>query len=271
MTAPHAAAAAGAPLLDAVTAVAEEIADLLRTRPDGAGRRIPGAEWSVGEAAAHLAVANELMADAADGRERRYGDGTPGSLAEANARSLAAFTERDTAVLAQAITGHARDFVRAAARRPATAPVVTPLGPMDLGTLGCYLLTHMLAHGYDIARALGRPYRLDRARVELCMPFLLAGMPLVIDPSAAAGHHGCYAIRLRGGSRFAVTIADGAATVTTEPSRRPDCTISIEPVAFFLLALGRTGLLSVMARGKVLSWGRRPWRAPGFPMLFKAP
>ncbi|WP_377268025.1 maleylpyruvate isomerase family mycothiol-dependent enzyme [Peterkaempfera sp. SMS 1(5)a] len=271
MTAPHAAAAVGAPLLDAATAVAEEIADLLRTCPDGTTRLIPGAEWTVSEAAAHLAVANELMADIADGRERPYGDGTPGSLAEANARSLADYTERDTAVLAEATAGHARDFARAAARRPATEPVVSPLGPMDLGTLSCYLLAHMLAHGYDIARALGRPHMVDRDRVELSMPFLLAGMPMVIDPSAAAGHHGCYAMRLRGGSRFAVTITDGTAVVTAEPPRRPDCTILIEPVAFFLLALGRVGLQSVMLRGKVLSWGRKPWLAPAFPALFKAP
>lgn len=268
--APRPAPALGAPIRHALTDVAEEIARLLRECRD-ATVRIPGAQWTVGEAAAHLALANELMADLADGRERPYGDGTASSLADANARSLADFTERDPAVLAGLVTGHTEAFVRAASGRPADEPLLSPLGPMDLGTLGCYLLTHMLGHGYDIARALGRPHMVDRDRVELSLPFLLTAMPRVVDARTAAGHGGCYAIRLRGGSRFAVTFTDGAAAVTEAPPRRPDCTIWIEPVAFLLLALGRLSPQAVMARGQVLSWGRRPWRAPAFPTLFTAP
>ncbi|WP_327674429.1 hypothetical protein [Kitasatospora sp. NBC_00458] len=42
-------------------------------------------------------------------------------------------------------------------------------------------------------------------------------------------------------------------------------------MTFLLLALGRRGPLSALARGKVFAWGRRPWLAPGFPLLFKAP
>ncbi|MFD0351495.1 hypothetical protein ACFQ0M_46445 [Kitasatospora aburaviensis] len=67
--------AARTALFEAVTAVGDEAVALL------AGCRgdtpIPGAEWTVAEAAAHLAMANELMADLATGEERPYGDGTP--------------------------------------------------------------------------------------------------------------------------------------------------------------------------------------------------
>lgn len=258
------------PLADAIGTVADRIAGLLRSCAD-ASVPIPGAEWTVAEAAAHLALANELMAGLAAGRDLPYGDGTPGSLAAANAASLAAFPERDPAVLADAVVRYAEAFTEAAAGRPADRQVVSPLGPMDLATLGSYLLTHMMGHGYDMAVALRRPHMVDAHTVALAMPFLQWGMPRVVDARAAAGHGGCYLLRVRGGARFAVTFTDGTAQVAAEPPRRPDCTILTEPVTFFLIALGRCNPTAAIARGKVLAWGRKPWLAPGFAGLFTAP
>lgn len=232
---------------------------------------IPGAEWTVGESAAHLVLANELMAALAAGNEQEYGDGTPGGLAAANAASLSSFPERDPAVLAGGIVRYARDFTEAARLRSADTPTVTPLGPMDLQTLGSYLLTHMLGHGYDIAAALGRPHIIDRDRVDLAMPFLITAMPRVVDARAAAGHRACYELRVRGLARLTVTFTNGTVAVHTEPSRRPDCVVMIEPITFFLLALGRRSAIGAIVRGKVLAWGRKPWLAPGFPALFSAP
>jgi uncharacterized protein (TIGR03083 family) len=232
---------------------------------------IPGAEWTVGESAAHLVVANKLMAALAAGHEQAYGDGTPSGLAAANAASLASFPERDTSVLANGIVQHARAFTEAAGLRSADTPTVTPLGPMDLGTLGAYLLAHMLGHGYDIAAALGRPHMIDRDRVDLAMPFLITAMPRVVDAGAAAGRSDCYELRVRGLSRLTVTFTNGAVAVHAEPPRRPDCTIMIDPITFFLIALGRRSATGAIARGKVLAWGRKPWLAPGFPALFTAP
>ena len=257
-------------LLEQTVAVAEDIARILRPCADP-GLRIPGALWTVGEGAAHLALANELMADLAAGSERRYGDGTPGSLAAANEESLADYPERDPAVLAEEVVRHARAFADAAASRSADVPVLTPLGPMDLGTLACYLLTHMLGHGYDLARATGRPHMVDAGRVGLALPFLTTAMPRILDPRAAAGHRASYVIGLRGGQRFGVVLADGAVTVTADPPPRPDCVIVCDPVAFFLMALGRRGPWSALARGQVLASGRRPWLAPRFPAYFTAP
>jgi len=257
-------------LIEAINGCAEDIAGLLGPGADAAAA-IPGALWSVGEAAAHLATANQLMAELAQGLERPYGDGTAGSLAEANARSLAEYGERDPAVLGRVIVEQARAYAEAAVRNPAAEPMMTPLGPMDMAVLGSYLLTHMLGHGYDLARALRRPHMIDARRVGLAMPFLLSVMPRVLDPGAAAGHRAQYAIGLRGGPRFAVTIADGAAEVVREAPERPDWWIVCEPVAFFLMALGRRGPWAAMARGGVLAWGRKPWLAPGFTRYFTAP
>ncbi|MEW2436519.1 maleylpyruvate isomerase family mycothiol-dependent enzyme [Streptomyces caniferus] len=254
----------------AIRRTAEEIAGLLRGGAD-MGLPVPRSEWTVGEAAAHLAQANELMADIAAGHARSYGDGTPQSLAGANERALAEFDERRAEPLAAMIVAQADAYLRAWDDGATEGTVVTPLGPMGPDVLGSYLLTHMLGHGYDLARALGRPHMIDRARVELTLPFLITAMPRVADFARTAALTARYAIRLWGGARFGVTVSSGAVSVDSQPPNRPDCTIFIEPVTFVLMALGRRGQWSALAQGRILVRGRKPWLAPRFPALFKAP
>ncbi|MEV6379598.1 maleylpyruvate isomerase family mycothiol-dependent enzyme [Streptomyces sp. NPDC051773] len=253
---------------DAIVATADRIAVLLRA---GADPRtpLPGAEWTVGEAAAHLALAGRLMTDVGAGEDRPYGDGTPGGLAAANRAALAVFPERDPAVLGAEIADGARAFVAVAARSGPREAVLTPMGPMDIATLGSYLLTHLLGHGYDIAVALRGPHMVDRDVVTFTLPFMRLAMPRVVN-AGAAGHDACYLMRI-GRDRFAVTFVDGVPTVTDTPPRRPDCTIAIDPVAFLLIALGRWTTPTAMARAKVVVWGRKPWLGLRFPTLFTAP
>ncbi|MBM7439929.1 maleylpyruvate isomerase family mycothiol-dependent enzyme [Streptomyces sp. HB132] len=257
-------------LADAIRATAEEIAALLRGVPD-TDAPVPGLVWTVGEVAAHLAQANELMAEAAAGRSRRYGDGTPQGIAAANEQVLAAFGERAAEPLAAMIVTQAGAYLDAVAEHPVDETLMTPMGPMNRVVLGSYLLTHMLGHGYDLARALKRPHMVDRARVALALPFMVEAMPRVTDAAATAGLNARYAVRLWGGGRFGVTFVDGTATVGHDLPDRPDCTISIEPVTFLLMALGRCSPVGAMARGRVLAWGRKPWMGPRFPEYFKAP
>ncbi|MER6784295.1 maleylpyruvate isomerase family mycothiol-dependent enzyme [Streptomyces sp. NPDC000658] len=252
-----------------------ETADAIAALLDGATDTtvpVPGLEWTVGETAAHLALANGLMADLASGRERAYGDGTPQSLAAANAQSLIDFPERTARPLAAMIVQQAEAFLdavdRAVADGTAGRTLLTPLGPMDHKILASYLLTHMLGHGYDLARGLRRPHMINERRVALCLPFLKTAMPRVAAASALTAR---YTLRVRGGAPFGVTFADGAVKVLPDPPERSDCTIVTQPVAFLLIALGRLGPWQAMARGAVLAWGRKPWLAPRFPTLFDAP
>ncbi|QMU74561.1 maleylpyruvate isomerase family mycothiol-dependent enzyme [Streptacidiphilus sp. PB12-B1b] len=260
-----------------ILATAQDIGALLADADPGV--RVPSSVWTLGEAAAHLALANELMADLAAGAERPYGDGTPGGLAAANAESLARFPERTPGVLGAAVVEHARAFVSASVAAAGDAGdagdagrvLGTPMGEMDLATLGSYLLTHMLGHGWDLARALRRPHMISRQRAELCLPFLVAAMPRVVDPVAVGGLNARYTIGVRGGQRFSAVFESGALTVTPGTAHRPDCTIITEPVTFLLIALGRCSPWGAIGRGRISAWGRRPLLAPAFPTYFRAP
>ena len=105
-------------LARAIRETAGEIAALLRSASD-TSVRVPGLEWTVGEMAADLALANEFMADLAAGWSALT-DGTPRSLAAANARSLEAFGERRPEPLAAVIAEQAEVFL-AGARRAAAS------------------------------------------------------------------------------------------------------------------------------------------------------
>ncbi|WP_370416053.1 maleylpyruvate isomerase family mycothiol-dependent enzyme [Streptomyces fradiae] len=257
-------------LAEAIRDTARDIAEVIRAAPDTSAP-VPRSTWTFGEAAAHLGQANELMADLAAGRPRPYGDGTPQSLAAANEAALAAFPERAAGPLADLVHDQALAFLDAVEQGDPAELLDTPLGPLDRPTLGSYLLTHMLGHGYDLARALGRPHMVDRTRVELTLPFMLAAMPRVTAPDAVAGLTARYRVRLWGGARFGVTVADGRVTTGPDTAARPDCTVLTEPVAFLLMALGRIDPRPVMATGRALAWGRKPWLGPRFPSLFVAP
>src|ERR1700737_1188461 len=170
---------------DACQTVASRVADMIRPLPS-TNVPIPGAEWTVGEAAAHLADTKRLAADIAAGASIPYGDGTRTTemFATVNAQRLAEFRERSGAVLAGEIVAATDALVENANRQPTTYTVQAPMGTMDIGTFLSYMLTHLLQHGCAIAGALGEDPLVEAAHIELVLPFLTMAMPVVADQEA---------------------------------------------------------------------------------------
>jgi uncharacterized protein (TIGR03083 family) len=244
---------------------------MIRPLPDTT-IRIPRAEWTVGEAAAHLADTKQVAADIAAGASIPYGDGTrtKDMFATVNAQRLAEFHERKGAVLADQIVAATDALVQNAARQPSTFTVLAPMGTMDIGTFLSYMLTHLLQHGCAIASALGEDLPVEAAHIELTLPFMTMAMPVVADQKAMRGLNASVEVRFRKGPRLAITIDDGVPTISPAPLRRVDCHVSADPVAFFLVAMGLSGRWGPVARGKIVTWGRRPWLAMTLPSMFPA-
>src|SRR5713226_786431 len=113
----------------AAESIAGRVAGMVRGLPD-MNLPIPNSEWTVGEAAAHLAFANLGMAMMARGLEIPYGDGTRAGLQEANAVALEGFTERDGAVLADRMVAAVGMVFEEARVQPPDRVCVTPMGRM---------------------------------------------------------------------------------------------------------------------------------------------
>jgi uncharacterized protein (TIGR03083 family) len=255
---------------EALVAVTAQLAAMVRPLPDTAVP-VPGWEWTVGEAVSHLVTSGRLFREWASGASPFYAEGTKEALAQANAHKLREFAERDGAALAEHLEETTGAFLAALAGSSRTTTAPTPMGPMDVDTLLSYLLTHTLIHGYPVAKALGQTLVIRKDYVPLTLPFLTTAMFTVLDPQRVRGLDASFLIHLRGGPRLAVSFTRGALSVGTAPTRRVDCHIVAEPVAFFLVAMGLVSQWSAIGRGKMIAWGTRPWLAFRFNNYFVRP
>jgi hypothetical protein len=131
-------------------------------------------------------------------------------------------------------------------------------------------------HGYDIARAAGRKWRIEPAHAAMVVrqffvPVLRTLGPRVfVNGEKAAGLRATYDVRLRGHDRLHFIFDDGLLRVEEATSRPVDCHISADPAAFVMVFWTRQNQWSAIAQGKLMAWGRKPWLGPRFRPLLRS-
>jgi uncharacterized protein (TIGR03083 family) len=252
----------------AVAAAAGAAAELIRSAPDmDAPAR--GLDWTVGQTAAHMVASTRSLGALAS---RRIAPEPGVDLAEVNLARIAQVGERDPAALADLLVEEARSFLAETARQSAHLSFPFYGGATaNLAAGTAILLGEYLIHGLDLARSLGRPWRIDPDRARLVIAGSTAVLPAYVDPETARGVTVGYDVRVRGGPRFAFRLADGRLTVEPGAAGPVDCHISAEPVAFLLVSYGRESQWRPILRGGMTAWGRRPWRAFTFKDLLVNP
>ncbi|HEV7418810.1 MAG TPA: maleylpyruvate isomerase family mycothiol-dependent enzyme [Mycobacterium sp.] len=238
----------------------------------------PRLDWTVAETAAHV------VGDLRDYTQAltRHGNGymthanppmePPSKLsAKVNARHLKEVPQRNLHQLAELLEEAAAAYLAVAASADPTAVIATPNG-LDVApsTMTCLLLGEQVVHGFDIARSAGVPWSVSDDDALLVIPGVLAIAPQYLRPSRAVGLRVSYELRMRGGCRYRMAVADGAATVTAA-GERADCVITADPGVFLLLGYGRIAQWPPIFRGKLRAGGRKPWLAMRFGSLLARP
>ena len=252
---------------NALSRAAGRLADLLRSLPDTRAA-IPGSRWTTGDAAAHVVMELRTEALVAAGEAVSWAEGvtsapgTPRGAAELNARAVTAEAERQSQALADMLVTAAGDFLAASAELPPDHPMPSQYfqGEMTLDLAGVTgaELGEVLVHGYDIAKATGRPWPVAADDARLALRAALRLTSAYVNPDAARGHSGGYDLRIRGGPRAVIRFTDGRASLEQPGGAPVDCHILAAPVALLLVLYGRTPQWGPIAKGQLLTWGRRP-------------
>ena len=246
-------------------------------------RRVHGGEWTIADATAHVVCMFRAFTAAVAGETAEMAARIPAlpgfheRLAAANAAMLQSVERSSGVELARALRAAQRLFARVTRSLAPSTECETPWYgagmTRSIETLTGLSLAETTIHGYDIARAAGRPWYIAPEVARIIVGEVFPAMfPLLVDPQAAAGVNATFALHLRHAAEYAVRVDGGRAMVVRDLSSvRADCHLSADPVAFMLVGYGRKSQWPEIPAGNLVSWGRKPWLALRFRSLFVNP
>ncbi len=249
---------------------------------------VPGLDWTKAQLAAHLCAICQAFASTVRGEELTgrfgadyasgYGPGAslPEAVAAINASVVKQASFPSAAAAADALATGAAALVAAGAdrdlseRRP--APWYGTDVTLPVGSLLSLAVSELLVHGYDLARAVGADLRASAATAAAATAVAATVMsemlPRMLDEQNATGFAGSFDIRIRGGGRFILQIADGTARSEAAGGRNADCVLSLSGYPALLMGFDRVPVWRAIASGNARASGRRPWLGLRFHRLF---
>ncbi|HWC31791.1 MAG TPA: maleylpyruvate isomerase family mycothiol-dependent enzyme [Actinomycetota bacterium] len=248
-------------------AVLPRLTGLLRGTPDRTRTAI--GSWSVADVAAHLALLFELYPAIVRGQPSPVTD--LDDLPALSASFLEAYPERDVDVLADKVESAWRGYATAV-REVGSEQMMTWHGgiQMRVATLTGILLGEMLVHGYDVARAIGRPWEIQRQDAVLTLKAIAELLPHYLTEEGRRAR-ASFRLVVRGGDPLTMRFHSGTLEVDEHDEDPVDCKMSIDPVAFLLVGYGRTGLWRAVLKGQMFAYGRKPWLSLRFQRYLRNP
>jgi uncharacterized protein (TIGR03083 family) len=256
-------------VLPAIDRLGERFAALVTSAPDPAAP-IPDSEWTVRDATAHVVSVARRYIDGPEGRGTWVPD--PRDLAALNDAQIQDLADLDMPGLAARLRHDLAALAGQLRAYGTTPPSFTFHGgePVAADVALGILLGELVVHGWDIARAVARPWPIDPADVDLILDGVEPILPGWVDPSRAGTLTAAFELRLRAGTTRRWSFDNGR-LITTATTTRPDVTISADPVALLLVFYRRESQWSHVLRGRMLAWGRRPWLAFTLANRFHTP
>ncbi|MBO3748321.1 maleylpyruvate isomerase N-terminal domain-containing protein [Streptosporangiaceae bacterium NEAU-GS5] len=237
-------------------------------------------EWSVMDTTAHVEIIaswyahllgrDDATAAAFDGADEQIAATTVDTVADLNRTMLGVFRDRDPAAVVAALTADIDDILTLSESQDPMA-VVPWLGGSRLPIDGllAHLINELLVHGWDVAKALGRPWPIPEADAALFFELFLIGVTRsgygrLLDNDRPP-RPGTIAVEFRSRHTTPITMVlrDGLVFVR-DPEPGEDVVLTFRPPALNLMLFSRVGKLRTALTGGVRVSGRRPWLLPAF-------
>lgn len=234
------------------------------------GVPMPGSEWTVGEAVAHMVLGAELYAEYAQGVER------PASIdhadpAGSHRRKMAQLMTRDTRQLGADLQLGIDTFLKATEGRAAEDLLPWHIGPLPCATMTGLLLGEQLLHGYDIAQTLGAEWPIGDEPAQLTVQAVLPILPALVNGEAAESVDTTYALAIGGCARVMVRFRDGACSVHPPEIGPVDCHLSGDPIAWLMALYGRVSWEELLRTARIEVTGGDAALGAGFKRLLRNP
>jgi len=254
----------------AIDEVGERIAALSAAASDPQAR-LARSDWTVRQATAHLVTVVPRYADGPEGRGTWVADRQ--QLAALNDAQLPALSALSMGELAGQLRQHLAAVRGQLQGYGGQLPTFRFHGgePVAADLALGILLAELVVHGFDIARALARPWPIDPYHVELIFQGLDPIAPGWVNPARARGLTATFCVHLRGAATHVYAFRNGHLQVNPAGPHRADVHISADPAAFLLVLYRRQPQWRHIAAGRLLAWGRRPWLAPTLAGRFQQP
>jgi len=249
-------------VVEAVRRRVLEFGEKLRSCPDGVDGNtpLPNLTWTVADLAQHVACLPNYW-------ENVIGESDPFVVPD----DFAAFSDQARAHITQTAPGELADLVETEFDSYLSDLVENPRQRWIYGRAAtaseiCGLaISELIVHGADLAAVTGAPkpaFTSDEAHAAVAGMMLTA--PVFVDPvRAAAQPDGVYQVSFRGGRDYTWTKTGGTLSIAEGKPARADARMSADPAMFVLSSLGRVGQVRAGLSGKIVSYGRRPWRFLG--------
>jgi len=130
------------------------------------------------------------------------------------------------------------------------------------------VLNELLMHSHDLGQLTGETVRIETGQALSCLAGLLPASVNFVDPAAARKAAGIYHLRFRGGGDWTQTVLDGSVTVEPGKPERADLHINADPTAFLLVSQGRRSQAWANLTGRIVAYGRKPWKGLALSRIF---
>ena len=223
----------------------------------GAEQPVPNLDWSVAELTAHLASLPGLY-------RRQHDIGAafeaPDDWAQYSIDQRDGIPIDDLARTTEVLRSEVAGFLDELATAPDAPRWLYACRTTGRHIAGS-LLAELIIHGQDLGGLTGMKPKLTTEQAAAALPDTMAIVPAFVDPERAAKVAGTYHMGFRGHGDWTFHIADdGSLTVEEGRPAKADARLSADPAAFTLVSLGRVNQFVPTLTGRIVAYGRKPWR-----------